>query len=750
MSFTSGRFWSGDTKIRPEAWGPVSSVQSTIFNNADRFGINPQDVGVLFPLWEKVGKFPLNYGSLPLQPFRAGTDSNLVPWTHEGLDCVNDYRKFALQSSFGAVRFPYSGHVHLRIKNRASYGGYNYLFYFRDDTTDSRLGLNLSYGNILYFSHGDVFISSSLGSIGVDTGDVFDISVNYSPSGLDIYINGEFFTTVSGNSWVDGGHGLNRYTFLDIDSGTNYGYSNGDVHIYQHFTTELTSDQIVELSDNPYTLIQQQISRSYFIPISGDISIYNCVMSESIDVAESISRNAIFNTSVVESVDVIDSKSKQITMNIDITETLNLEEVVNKTLSIVSGISDTMNIIDTFNSLRGIFSIVSDSLNIISDSVTNVEFKSSVNENMIVNDVFYNTLVLNAIFNELSNITSSISVDNLALNSTISESVLINDVLNKILTGNAIISNSLNITDVISRSFTFDSSIIEILNIDDNLLGDIISVIYAIISDNLSISDVHDVESGIFAKLFENISIESILNTNTQFIDQLIEYAIITDINNGDSVMVSSILDTLTILDDITGITGILANILDNVNILDTSSSKANLKSIIMDNIIINDTKDLLTIINVLISNDVTLSSSFLLDSGILNCLISNVLNIVDNSAVSSGILSIISDNFNLSDNVLSSIISYIGMFDNVYINDETLVVAEYNAQISNIIELSETIAKIAILHASMSQNFDVSDIIIESSQLPNGAISVAFNIRTTNVAFNVRTTNVVFNISVS
>ena len=89
-------------------------------------------------------------------------------------------------------------------------------------------------------------------------------------------------------------------------------------------------------------------------------------------------------------------------------------------------------------------------------------------------------------------------------------------------------------------------------------------------------------------------------------------------------------------------------------------------------------------------------------------------------------------------------------MFDNVYINDETLVVAEYNAQISNIIELSETIAKIAILHASMSQNFDVSDIIIESSQLPNGAISVAFNIRTTHVAFNVRTTNVEFNISVS
>lgn len=277
MSLISGKYWTGDTKIKPEAWGPVSSVQSTIYNNADNFGINPKDAGVLLLLWEKAGKFPLNYGSLPLQPFRAGTDSNSVPWAHEGLDCVNDYRKFALQTASGTVRFPYSGHVHMRIKNRAALGGNNYLFYFRDGATNSRLGLNLSYGDVLYFAHGDVYTSSSLGSLGVDVGDIFDLSVNYSPSGLDIYVNGEFFTTAIGNSWSDTGAGLNRYGFLDIDGTTNYGYSNGDVYIYQHFTTELTSDQIAVLSDNPYAMIQPPTLRTYFIP-DGDVTLYPTII----------------------------------------------------------------------------------------------------------------------------------------------------------------------------------------------------------------------------------------------------------------------------------------------------------------------------------------------------------------------------------------------------------------------------------------------------------------------------------------
>ena len=274
MGMISGKYWAGDPTIKPDTRGPVSSVQSTIFNNADRFGINPQDVGVLFPLWEKVGKFPLNYGSLPLQPFRAETDSNLLPWTHEGLNCVNYYRKFSLQTSTGTVRFPYSGHVHMRIKNREITGGYNFLFYFRDSQTISRIGLNLSYGSTLNFSHGDAFLPAPLGSIGVSSGDVFDISVNFSPDGLDIYVNGEFFTTASGNSWTDSGDGFNRYGFLDIDGSTNYGYSNGDVYLYQHFTTELTSDQIAMLSDNPYALIQPTTRRSYFIP-DGDIPVFN-------------------------------------------------------------------------------------------------------------------------------------------------------------------------------------------------------------------------------------------------------------------------------------------------------------------------------------------------------------------------------------------------------------------------------------------------------------------------------------------
>ena len=78
-------------------------------------------------------------------------------------------------------------------------------------------------------------------------------------------------------------------------------------------------------------------------------------------------------------------------------------------------------------------------------------------------------------------------------------------------------------------------------------------------------------------------------------------------------------------------------------------------------------------------------------------------------------------------------------MFDNIYITDELSVNAEYNVKIENTVHIAETIAKIAILHASLSQNLDVSDIIAEVSQLPSGKISISFRVRTTNIIFNIQ-----------
>lgn len=56
MSFVNRQLY----KQKPQAWGPVSSVQASIFKNAEKIGIDPSLFDCLFPIWDKVG-LPRNY-----------------------------------------------------------------------------------------------------------------------------------------------------------------------------------------------------------------------------------------------------------------------------------------------------------------------------------------------------------------------------------------------------------------------------------------------------------------------------------------------------------------------------------------------------------------------------------------------------------------------------------------------------------------------------------------------------------------
>ena len=58
--FTIGKYWTGDRDIKPDCWGNFSTVQSALFHNLERMGIDPGSAKSCIPFWSP--GIPINYG----------------------------------------------------------------------------------------------------------------------------------------------------------------------------------------------------------------------------------------------------------------------------------------------------------------------------------------------------------------------------------------------------------------------------------------------------------------------------------------------------------------------------------------------------------------------------------------------------------------------------------------------------------------------------------------------------------------
>ena len=93
MSLIVGQYYRGNPKQKPKQWGSVSTVQATVFNNAEKIGINPSNIPIAIPFWELAGNIPYNYGQLG-NPTLTGSYN----WQDDGL---------RLNYSDGLLTIPY-------------------------------------------------------------------------------------------------------------------------------------------------------------------------------------------------------------------------------------------------------------------------------------------------------------------------------------------------------------------------------------------------------------------------------------------------------------------------------------------------------------------------------------------------------------------------------------------------------------------------------------------------------------------
>jgi hypothetical protein len=251
MSFVNRKLY----KQKPQAWGPVSSVQASIFKNTEKIGIDKNSLISIIPLWEKAGIVIHDYSKLKID---GSFTPNSSYWQDSSIYFNN-----------------YSGYCNVSIPS----GLTNLSILFGTATATATIGRYLScgtnYGNwgIWGSAEGIRFIRDSHSTRGliISVADFlsfnpYNIAITHkSTPAQTFYVDGEqVFTDTTALSYST------NWFFGGLSS--TYKGINGYINQFMLFNTVLTASQIAYLSDNPYFLLHRVPPVFYSVP-GGAITI---------------------------------------------------------------------------------------------------------------------------------------------------------------------------------------------------------------------------------------------------------------------------------------------------------------------------------------------------------------------------------------------------------------------------------------------------------------------------------------------
>ncbi len=242
-------------KQKPQAWGPISSVQASIFKNAEKIGIDKNSLISLIPLWEKAGTVIHDYSKL-------NTDGSFTPNSSYWKDSSIYFNNY---SGYCDVSIP-SGLTNLSILFGTATA---------TATTGRYLNCGTNYGNwgIWGAAEGIRFIRESHSTRGliISVADFlsfnpYNIAITHkSTPAQTFYVDGEqVFTDTTALSYST------NWFFGGLSS--TYKGINGYINQFMLFNTVLTASQIAYLSDNPYFLLHRVPPVFYSMP-GGAITI---------------------------------------------------------------------------------------------------------------------------------------------------------------------------------------------------------------------------------------------------------------------------------------------------------------------------------------------------------------------------------------------------------------------------------------------------------------------------------------------
>lgn len=271
MSFVNRQLY----KQKPQAWGPVSSVQASIFKNAEMAGIDPGSIALCMPLWDP-GSFQ-DYSQNLFKPTISGAVFTENSWYMDGTDDRFYFADNALwtpSKSLTAfikgklISVPLSGTEGIISHYRGTDALGN-----ADPQRAWQLGVNASSQlNAALSSSGSYqSVYNTVISTTLSANEAFDCALVWQASSRnDIYFKGNKTANASKPASL-----YNASTQLMIGNQYNdlnsAAYNLSALNAYFNFVLLLnnfaaTDSQIAQLSDNPYFLLHRQAPVFYSVP----------------------------------------------------------------------------------------------------------------------------------------------------------------------------------------------------------------------------------------------------------------------------------------------------------------------------------------------------------------------------------------------------------------------------------------------------------------------------------------------------
>jgi len=340
-------------KIKPQAWGPVSEVQASLFKNAERIGIDPESIGFFCPWFLN----PIDYIS--------GDKAVL-------------YGSAAYQSDDSIKTTGNTGYFEFPNIKKEYFWEY-FTFTLVCSIADINQIAGAAVGNICTYNSGfscNFEEYNNTGKYGISAGSVADQPTTLSPTlnriqsitwrykdGDIFYINENQNQVSHSAASINNSNVINGLTFCAKNRGTIYDKANASIYFITGFKKVLSDNQVNFLHDNPYQLLHRIPPVVYFIPITaapGAISLLANLTNATAtsDVTQTIDRS--INAALANSTNTLDVSQ---TITRDLTGMLSNATAttdINKTIirDLTATLTNATNTTDIAVAISGMISLV--------------------------------------------------------------------------------------------------------------------------------------------------------------------------------------------------------------------------------------------------------------------------------------------------------------------------------------------------------------------------------------------------------
>lgn len=571
MSWISGKYWTGDPSIKPDAWGPFEDVKAAVRENANRiYGIDPVSLLGYWPLWESAGVSVHNFGS-----FNGGNGSFI-----DGVSHINNGLSFNGSDGYvdlGAdIKSALNTHPEITLWGIVSASALtgDHEIIASGSGTENGMELRYDVGDnsfqfVIYPKYAKFSQSSPV------VGKVYSVfGVLSVDNGLSIYVNGEVGATVVSYNAIPNDNETIKFGAARNNDGVLQRFLNGKLYSSGIFATALSANTISLLNDNPYGLLQPITRRRYFLPDGGTGNTYQVTCADGFSFSDSSLRNAIFSAACDEAINLSDNDSNIAQFLAALSDSFGLSDISNSTAIYNVSVHDSLNINDNVTSLQKIIALVDDTISIADVSIVRADIQGIATDSMALSDSLTAALQAQAVVNEIINLSDTISATTLGvIAALVSETFTISDSTASAAALIATIAESLSLSDNAISVLKSRTNVADSFTLNDSSTW--ASITTALATDGFTLSDDINCRADLISALIENINISDTAKSILSAYAQVSDFFSIADTTFWASIKQAIAEDAFAVSGSVTGLIKIIANAADSITFDDSNNVTA-------------------------------------------------------------------------------------------------------------------------------------------------------------------------------